>query len=186
MLRPHSDVSYRGDFKHTNYRQYSRYVLPFLDRKHNGQKVESICIFREPIDQMFSWYRYRSREELANDQQSNERSTAGRSFEEFVEAFLLKNPPIFARVPRQFAFIRSKSGEVGVDRVFRYDQIDDFVTYLSERIGTQLTLPHRNVSPTEKEHKELNRDLSEGVANRLAQKLKKDIEFYESLCQTSN
>lgn len=187
MLRPHSDLTLRGPFKHTNCRQYKQFVEPFVLSKPGGDQVETIAIFRDPIDQVYSWFRYRSRPSLADEtSEARDRSTAGLSFSDFVEAYLQPEPPEFAKFPRQYQFVRDADGNVGVDRVFPFDDLDRFVDYMSSLVGTELKLPHQNESPRQGEDKDWSCLLSQGLLDGLHQKLRKDIEFYQSLQKTAD
>ena len=54
--------------------------------------------------------------------------------------------PDFADVGSQGKFLRARQG-VGVDRLFRYEEIGTFVQFLEERLGCEIILPRLNVSP---------------------------------------
>ena len=51
-----------------------------------------------------------------------------------------------ADVGSQAKFLRPRQG-VGVDRLFRYEEIDTFVHFLEDRLGCEILLPRLNVSP---------------------------------------
>lgn len=63
-LQNYMDIVVRGPAKHTNYRRYERFCRPFLDQFCKQQKLETVCLIREPLDWLKSWYRYRTRDEL--------------------------------------------------------------------------------------------------------------------------
>ena len=96
---------------------------------------------REPTDWLGSWYRYRQRDEADAG-----KSTRGMSFDEFVRAWCSDPRPDFADVGSQAKFLRPRQG-VGVDRLFRYEEIDGFVRFLEDRLDCEITLPRLNVSP---------------------------------------
>ncbi len=53
--------------KHTTYAGFQRFLQPFLNSKgFPRESYEVVCVVREPIDWLSSWWRYRSREKLAN------------------------------------------------------------------------------------------------------------------------
>ena len=54
--------------------------------------------------------------------------------------------PDFADVGSQGKFLRPRQG-VGVDRLFRYEEIETFVHFLEDRLGCEIILPRLNVSP---------------------------------------
>jgi len=128
--------------KHVTAQGFRRKLLPFLD-PDGRQGLETLAVIRDPLDWLGSWYRYRSRPQL--DGQRN--STAGRSFDEFVEAYLTPAPPAFARVGSQARFASNKAGEVIVDHLFAYEDQASLRRFLQERLGVEITPPERNVSP---------------------------------------
>ena len=44
-------------------------------------------------------------------------------------------------------FLRRGSGEVIVDHLFQYEQMDKLVSFFEDRLNFKITLKHRNVSP---------------------------------------
>jgi hypothetical protein len=63
-----------------------------------------------------------------------------------VRAWCQDERPEFADVGSQAKFLRPRQG-VGVDRLFRYEDIDTFVHFLEDRLGCEIILPRVNVSP---------------------------------------
>lgn len=150
MLRPYTDIALVGPpaFRHTNFRAYSKYLKPYLKETRGDDRIETICVVREPLSWLNSYYRFRSRIELRNPQHPNHRnSTHGIRFDEFLRAYLLPDQPPYARVGSQFDFVRSESNEVGVDRIFRYEDMDEFLDYMSHKVGRKLKMDFKNVSP---------------------------------------
>ena len=68
------------------------------------------------------------------------------SFDDFVRAWCQDPRPDFADVGSQERFLRPRQG-VGVDRLFRYEEIGTFVHFLEDRLGCEIILPRLNVSP---------------------------------------
>lgn len=130
-------------FKHTRYGEFQHFLQPYLAAKgFPRDSYEVVCAFREPIDWLFSWYRYRTREEL-----KGHRNYAGHvSFEEFVLAFMEGKEP-FARVGRPYKFVRPRPGKRKMDKIFRYERLDLLVEYLCERVGREVKVGLSNVSP---------------------------------------
>ncbi|NPD15613.1 hypothetical protein HOY34_10410 [Xinfangfangia sp. D13-10-4-6] len=127
--------------KHTTVHRYRRFVGPYLQAASQGEWTV-VALMREPRDWLNSWYRFRSRE----DQTDPTKSTRGMSFDDFVRAWCQDPRPAFADVGAQEKFLRPRQGE-GVDRLFRYAEIDTFVEFLEDRLGCEITLPRINVSP---------------------------------------
>lgn len=111
-------------FKHTHYRGFQKFMQPFLAAMgFPRESYEVICAFREPIDWLHSWWRYRAREKIADPSHPAHHNYTGNvSFEEFVRAYMKGER--FARVGRPHIFIRPQPNWREVDRVFRYDRLD--------------------------------------------------------------
>lgn len=147
MLKPHADIHLLGtpQLRHTNARQYVNHIKPYLDEVAPDATMERVAIIREPVAWLHSWYRFRARSELRNAGSDN--STAHVSFGEFVDAYLAASPPAFAQVGTQAAFLLDGAGELGVDRLFAYEQLDALAMFFSQRVGVELSLHAMNVSP---------------------------------------
>ena len=64
-LPSYAQIAPRGipAIKHTKYTEFQRFLQPFLAAKgFPRNSYEVVCVFREPIDWLFSLWRYRSRE----------------------------------------------------------------------------------------------------------------------------
>lgn len=126
--------------KHTTVHRYRRFIGPFLEAASKDE-FTLVALMREPRDWLGSWYRFRQREET-----EAVKSTRGMSFDAFVRAWCQDPRPEFAEVGSQGRFLRPRQ-EVGVDRLFRYEEIGSFVHFLEERLGCEIILPRLNVSP---------------------------------------
>ncbi|MES2543117.1 MAG: hypothetical protein V4720_05965 [Pseudomonadota bacterium] len=126
--------------KHTTVHRYRRFIGPFLEAASKGD-FTLVALMREPTDWLGSWYRFRQREETDAG-----KSTKEMSFDAFVRAWCQDPRPDFADVGSQGKFLRPRQG-VGVDRLFRYEEIGSFVQFLEERLDCAITLPRLNVSP---------------------------------------
>lgn len=62
-LHGRMDLVARGPLKHENYRRYERFYRPLL-AQHCEEPLETVCVIREPVDWLASWYRYRTRDSL--------------------------------------------------------------------------------------------------------------------------
>ncbi|RGP37166.1 gamma-glutamyl kinase [Pseudotabrizicola alkalilacus] len=128
--------------KHINAQIYGRkWAGPI--RRSCGAGFETFAVMREPMEQLGSWFRYRQRDAI----RGHENSTHGLSFAEFVEARLSDDPPPFARIGRQDRFLGFLNSGPPVNYIFDYAALDRLLAFLSLRLGTRLSLPHRNVSP---------------------------------------
>jgi hypothetical protein len=155
--------------KHTSAQRFHRFMGPYLEVA-SGDYFEVTALMREPLDWLGSWYRYRQRDDVI----APEKSTQGRSFDEFVRAYCSDAPPDFAAVGSQSRFLAEKRGR-GVDHLFAYEKIDGFVAFLEARLNFEITLPRLNVSP--KGDLRLSPDTEALFRSFCA----KDIELYNSI-----
>ncbi len=108
-----------------------------------GRTPQTFAVMREPLEHLGSWFRYRQRDAL----RGHENATHGLSFAQFIEAVLRPDPPPFARIGRQARFLGFLTDVPPVTHVFDYAQLDLLLLFLNERLGANLKLPMRNVSP---------------------------------------
>jgi hypothetical protein len=130
-----------GD-KHINAQIYGRKWARRIAHRI-GTVPETFAVMREPLAHLGSWYRYRQRDAL----RGHENSTHDISFADFVTARLSDDPPPFARIGRQDRFLGFLNSGPPVNYIFDYARLDLMMLFLSERLGTDLALPVRNVSP---------------------------------------
>jgi len=154
--------------KHTTVHRYRRFIGPFLEAA-SKDSFTVVALMREPRDWLGSWYRFRQREETDAG-----KSTKGMSFDAFVQAWCEDPRPDFADVGSQGKFLRPRQG-VGVDRLFRYEEIGTFVHFLEERLDCEITLPRLNVSPPGA------MELSAGTEARLRDVAAEDFALYATL-----
>nr|WP_282563218.1 gamma-glutamyl kinase [Gymnodinialimonas phycosphaerae] len=128
--------------KHCTVRRYRNQVQKFFEQR-GQRKLELMAVVREPVGWLSSWYRYRARDEI----RGTANSTADISFDDFVAAWLQHTPPEFAKVGRQSRFVSEEDGTLGVDHLFRHDQLDRAVAFLEGRVKARLDVGRSNVSP---------------------------------------
>jgi hypothetical protein len=160
--------------KHTSYAGFQRFLQPFLDsRGFPRESYEVVCAFREPMDWLSSWWRYRSREKLANPKDRKHRNYTGDiSFEQFAHAYM-EGSEQFAQVGRLSTFVRPRPGEAEMDRIFRYDRLDLLVDFLCEKVGEEVEVGSANTSP------ERSFSLSEECEIELREFLAPEYHIYE-------
>ena len=169
-LTPYSDISISHPpyFKHTNYRAYSEYIEPYIKVRAGINSIETVCLVREPISWLYSWYRFRSRFQARGSMYS----TAHLTFSEFIEGYMLSEQPTFAQVGSQFHFVKKHdSDEVGINKVFAYENLDGFLKYMSQKIDKELTLERLNASPG-KRHKSIAVEFADKLKRKLSNVLK--------------
>ncbi|MEM7508705.1 MAG: gamma-glutamyl kinase [Pseudomonadota bacterium] len=158
--------------KHCNYRKFHRHLRPFLE-KFSDQPLETVCLFREPVDWLHSWWRYRQRDAL----RGHRNSTVGLSFDTFVNRYFDKVSP-GDTLGRQSRFVADAEGGIGVDHLYRYDHLADMVAWIGGRTGWEIELGRLNVSP---QHG--SRDLASSTRQRVSAELARDFEIYESMAR---
>ncbi len=157
--------------KHTPAYRYHRFLAPYLERASGGARFTTVALMREPLDWLRSWYRFRQRDDV----EGTERSSTGMSFEAFVEAYMQKPRPPVADIGAQSRFLSDRSGGLGVDHLFRYEELGDFLAFLEDRLGCEVVLPRVNVSP------QADVALSAAAEARLRDFATADFALYESL-----
>lgn len=100
--------------------------------------ADVVCVMREPIDWMFSKYRYLSGDFFP---WGSVYTTKHQTFARFVARYIRGEKPWPEPFRTQAEYIR------GADLVFRYNDLAAFEAFLSDRIGTDISLPRMNVSP---------------------------------------
>ena len=143
-LEPHASIMFRDPpgVKHINLGKYQRQIRKMLENLSDGP-FETFGIVRHPLDWMGSWYRYRQRDQLIGHQNS----THGISFDAFLTAYMSEDRPHFARVGDQARFFKPRPDDQPLDHLFQYEQLDQAVAFLENRLGRRIQLPHKNVSP---------------------------------------
>lgn len=174
MLGDIADVAMRHPprLKHTTAPAFRKKYRPlfFPDQPEN---LMTVAVMREPIDWLGSWYRYRSRDGLAD----SDKSTRDVSFDEFVNAYLDDQRPAYADLGSQGRFLCGNGNTPKVDRIFDFARMDTLRRYFEERLGRSLTLRPVNVSPKR------DLELSVDTETRLRTKLARDFALYDAIRQ---
>ena len=124
--------------KHVDLSAYERGFAP-LTRKKLGS-LETVCLIRDPMEHLKSWYRYSRRPDLKNRKWSQH----GRTFEDFVKDFLDVDQGWTMKT--QHEFVQDETGQIGVNRIFTLEHLDRFVDFMNERLGVRVGLPAMNAS----------------------------------------
>lgn len=133
----------RPEIKHLTMARYLTHIEPLL-RAIPGPRFRMVAAIREPRDWLGSWYRYRQRPEL----QGRANSTAGISFEGFVQDYLSDERPPHARLGRQSGFLTAPEGSTPPETLlFQYEQLPLLVAFMEQALKVTLSLDRVNVSP---------------------------------------
>ncbi|MGB7243937.1 MAG: hypothetical protein WBC93_17870 [Sulfitobacter sp.] len=141
-LRTEADISIGRSRKHMTAQRYRRKIAPFLKEAFQVEP-DTVAVMRDPVEQLRSWYKYRTRAEKIG----SARSTNGCSFDDFVLAVIADDPPAFAGIGSQFKFLTTRDGDLLVQHLFAYENQPQFRAFLSGRLDRDLTLKQINVSP---------------------------------------
>ncbi len=137
-LRGEADIIFAKRRKHMTAGQFQRRMMPFLKDFYRVQP-ERMAIMRDPIEQIRSWYRYRSAPGSKN-------SVQGRSFDEFVLATLQDPEPAYAAIGSQYGFLTMANGKQPVEHLFAYETQMVVRKWLEQRFEKSLDFPVKNVS----------------------------------------
>lgn len=142
MLAPYTLPISDTAARHTGHNGYLlKHAAPLAQAF--GGALQTVAVVRDPLIRLQSWYRYRMRPKVAHLKVS----TRGISFEKFVLAYLDGTNPEVANVGRQDRFVGWTGQMARVDHVFDYDRLDRLEAFFSARLGEQVVLPVRNMSP---------------------------------------
>ncbi|WP_137157388.1 hypothetical protein [Rhizobium sp. FKL33] len=165
--------------KHVPYGTFINKVAPFISGgKVDRSKLTVVSVMREPIDWFGSWYRYNSRGDLARPgSKFHGKFTGNISFDDYLKALLLprKDAPEYARLGGPCSVALDNDGYVGVNKLFRYTDLDALVDYVSKLLDKPLNLPKSNVS----EDRRL--DASGETLARVRKHFAPDFEIYDKL-----
>jgi len=159
--------------KHCPHYRYRRFIEPFLMTA--GTAPQTMAVVRNPIDWLSSWYRYRSRDDLAG----HANSTRDVSFDDFVSEYAKGKPAGFAAVGSQAKFLADAEGRIGVTHLFQYEDQPRLIGFLETRLRVTLTLPRLNVSPLREVR------LSAEVEQRLRRKCAPEFAAWEAAGQAA-
>ncbi|KQP64786.1 MULTISPECIES: hypothetical protein [Nocardioides] len=163
--------------KHMNARTFTNRMAPVLQTGgYQRDDYELVSLFREPVAWLESWWRYRQRPALQDDDNSRAaNSTADVSFDAFVGAYLDGAPG--ALKGRQARFIAlSADLDIAVDRLFALERPDVWEGWIAEKIGEPLEVTMKNWSTSTSRP-----DLSRALRRRLEDHLRPELEIYEHL-----
>ncbi|SHG48890.1 hypothetical protein SAMN04488044_0894 [Cognatishimia maritima] len=168
-LRGEADIIFAKRRKHMTAGQFQRRMMPFLKGFYDLEP-ERMAIMRDPIEQIRSWYRYRT------DPKRNSR-TEGLSFDEFVLATMQDPEPPLAAIGSQYGFLTMADGHQPLEHLFAYGHQNLIRGWLSDRFGKDLKFPEKNVSP------DRPAPLSPKVEHRLRQARAAEFELYDRILQ---
>ena len=130
------------ELKHAPLYRYNRWIRPMFARVCSAE-LDVAAVMREPVSWLGSWYRFRQRPFL----DGKTTSTRGLSFDDFVRDYCKGQQPEHANVGSQAKFLEAQKNGCRVTHLFRYEDQPRLQQFLQDRLGVELTLQQRNVSP---------------------------------------
>lgn len=169
---PHFDMvmSKNPNLKHMTVRTYDASLRHFVSRRVAKDPLK-LAVVREPLDWILSWHRYRMRPEI----DGKPTSSKGVSVDDFIQSYMSDEPQPYAQIGGQHSFLINKAGELGVDKLFRFDDLGTLVAYLNKRLRVDVSIDHLNASP--KPADEVSADVAEAYRIYAA----KEFALYESV-----
>ena len=158
------------ELKHAPVFRYNRFFRPVLE-KFVAEGLDVLAVMREPVSWLGSWYRYRQRDEL----KGQATSTAGMSFDEFVQAYLKGQKPGFANVGSQAKFLEPTKNGTAVTHLFRYEDQAGLKAFLEDRLQLSFETEQLNSSP------QVSLELSEKTKIRFRRKMPLEFGLYDSI-----
>lgn len=154
--------------KHMPVRAFNAAWVPVFEfHGFPRESYELLAVVRHPVDWTASWWRYRSRPELRGEPTW----TGETSFEEFAEKILARE----LRLGGHGRFVTDETGKVAVERVYRYEHLEEMVAWMADRLGIETpTLPRTNASPSRPV------TMSRSLRHRLEEHYSRDMAVYEN------
>ncbi len=171
-LKPRAEIVFAKNRKHITALRYANKIAPFLEDTF-GLRPPSVAVMREPVDQIRSWYKYRSQKRL----DGNAFSTKGITFEQFVQEVVSDDPPKRAQIGRQFNFLTDGKTRVMADHIFAYETQEAFLMFMSEHLEHPVELAERNISPN------LDAPLSDATLALLREVRAQDFILYDAVME---
>lgn len=171
-LSAHADmiITDPPQLKHAPVYRYNRFFQPMFEKACKVE-METLAVMREPIDWLGSWYRYRQRPFMKDDANS----TAGISFDTFVQTYMEGQTPGLANVGVQSRFLEPRPGGSPVAHLFRYEDQPRLIAFLENRLGVKILLEQKNVSP------KMDLHLSSDVKAAFRKKFSAEFSLYNSI-----
>lgn len=171
-LEKFADIRTGGSpkWKHVNYDRMTDIFGDYFERQ--GCTIYGVA--RHPVDALASWYRYRSRNELAaRKHRSDSKYTGDIPFSRFVEEWAARSTPR-ARVPVSVEWCLTRKRKPAPISFYRYEDLPALFEVLSRHVGQKVELEKRNVSP----ERPLDMDHADVAA---LPRMRKRIEIYDSI-----
>lgn len=154
--------------KHMTAKTFTELIVPLLERYGRPREsYEVMCIAREPVDWVGSWWRYRARPAM----EGKPKSTANLSFDEFAEQIVSGK----VKLGSSANFVSDKDGKVIVDRIYKFEHLGLAAEWMSAQLKIEPPkLRSANVSPARENV------ISPSTRRMLEEHYAADLAVYES------
>jgi Sulfotransferase family len=173
----------RGNLSHLSCEIYDKAIRPFLPYDYY-----KIAVVREPIDRLKSFYKMCNLELQRMSKQSSYPSAYLSSCTSFENFWNYSSTSMCIHIQKHQLSVQRNMfkdcvnpdfddvyQKLFIDRVFDFNRLDLFCSFLSNIFGELITLPELNKSP------ETNLKILNPILEDIKVKLKEDIEFYKSI-----
>ncbi|MFH5775673.1 hypothetical protein ACHFJ0_15585 [Paracoccus sp. NGMCC 1.201697] len=160
-----------AELKHTDLGSYRRHIEPWLHQM-TGDRFTTVALMREPIGWLRSWYRFRHRDDIDDPDHAMD----GVTFSQFAQSYA-GSAETYRQIGMQCDFLTQS--EDRVDRIFRYEEMQDLTHFLEDRLDCAISLPRVNVPPA------VDVSLSDEHEAMLRRFLHRDVALYDSLCMVA-
>ena len=181
-LKRYCDIITENDayVKHTAAKNYEDYFSQF-EQFINWRKkrLEKVCVMREPLSHLISWYKFRQRDQLKDPNHPKHKYYIKNiTLDTFLTGFTLEERPIYCQeiLPQSHFFCDNKNNII-VDRIFQFEKLNEVEDFFKKKINPKIKFDFLNVSKTKK----VNTSVDEELQEKLKNVFKLDYEIYESL-----
>ena len=162
--------------KHINCAQFHDLIVPVLRKGgYHRKDYEVVSLFREPVEWLESWWRYRKRPALVDE--NSRRYTGDLTFEQFTIDYLDRKQKVRGRPARFIAM--GDDLDIGVDRLFALERPDAWQGWLTDKLGKELTFGTDNVSKVQEKP-----ELTAETHARLTSYFAPEYDIYSHLRET--
>lgn len=179
-LTPVCDVRFKDHMKHVDLAFVEEWVLPMLRacRAPLPFAPRLFCLMRDPIEWLYSWYRY-SWDDEGRPATGGGTSVSRRAYPEFasfLDAYFSPRPPRVGGVLRQSDFVRGRDGALGRVELFRLESHEAMIAQIEALSGQKLDLKVTNRSRPRRDADLAGIDLAD-----LRRRLAEEYALYESI-----
>lgn len=157
-------LEHMSEVKHDFSSKAMHFSASYIKQRY-GRGVEVVGLIREPVSWLFSKYRYLSGENFKFD---NPNSTRLIGFDGFLKRVFRGE-----KAWPEPMFFQSQYLE-GADTVFQYEQFGLFVQYMNKRLGSDIKIPLKNVSP------QVSLEITPETIDRILLQFKKDADMHRA------